>query len=65
MNEKASLARRMFCIQCDEEGLGCYPSKPNGPYRLSLWKCICEGEERFYPNFSFERGVGSTIFHLP
>jgi len=61
MNEKDSLWRRVVRSKYGDNGLGCYPSRPKGAYRQSLWRFIHEGWGRFYQVFSFRVGVGSSI----
>jgi len=51
----------VICTKYGEEGLGWFPSRPNGPYGVSIWRFICKGWDRFFPYLSFEVGAGSTI----
>ena len=50
-----------MCIKYGEERLGWFPSRPNGPYGVSLWRFICKGWDIFFPHLSFKGASGSTI----
>jgi len=62
MNEKFSLWKRVVTSKYGVNGLGWYPSKPRGAHGQSLWRFIHKGWGRFFSHFSFEVGVGSSIF---
>ena len=61
MNEKSNLWRRVICSKYGEERRGWFPSRPNGPYGVSLWRFICKRWDTFVSHLSFEVGSGSTI----